>query len=127
MKKIHLGILLGIVAGIIDVIPMVLQNLTWDANLSAFSLWVVSGVLIATTDIKMTESSGRSHDSGIMHRSESDATIKSVANGILIPFIVLLPSAIIIGWKEPFSLIPIFIMTLILGSMLGFLINKYGK
>lgn len=40
-KKMKIGIVVGIVAGIVDVIPMVLQNLTWDANLSAFScgLW----------------------------------------------------------------------------------------
>jgi hypothetical protein len=105
MKKIQLGILLGSIAGIIDVIPMVLQKLTWDATLSAFSLWIISGFLITTTNIK----------------------IKGVTKGIIIPFLVLFPSAILIGWKEPFSLIPIFIMTLILGSVLGFLIEKYGK
>jgi len=38
MKKIRLGILLGAVAGIVDVIPMLLQNLSWDANVSAFTL-----------------------------------------------------------------------------------------
>jgi len=53
--------------------------------------------------------------------------IKSVAKGVIIPFMVLLPSAMLIGWKEPFSLIPILIMTLLLGSALGFLIDKYGK
>lgn len=105
MKKTQLGILLGVVAGVIDVIPMVLQKLTWDANLAAFSLWVISGFLIATSNLK----------------------IKGIAKGIIIPFLVLLPSAIIIGWQEPFSLIPITIMTLILGSALGFLIDKYGK
>ncbi|HAL64930.1 MAG TPA: hypothetical protein DCP10_05105 [Bacteroidales bacterium] len=105
MKKTQLGFLLGAIAGIIDVIPMLLQKLTWDANLSAFSLWIISGFLIATTNLK----------------------IKGVVKGIIIPFLVLLPSAIIIGWQEPFSLIPIIIMTLILGSVLGFLIDKYGK
>ncbi|MFA6391968.1 MAG: hypothetical protein WCW66_04440 [Patescibacteria group bacterium] len=105
MKKTQLGILLGTLAGIIDVVPMVLQKLTWDANLSAFSLWIISGFLIATSNLK----------------------IKGIAKGIIISFLVLLPSAIIIGWQEPFSLIPIFIMTLILGSALGFLIDKYGK
>jgi len=104
MKKIKLGILFGIIAGVIDVIPMLFQKLTWDANLSAFSFWMISGFLIATTKIK----------------------IRGAAKGILISFLVLLPSAILIGWKEPFSLIPIFFMTLILGSMLGFLIDKYG-
>lgn len=105
IKKIQLGILLGTIAGIIDVIPMILQKLTWDANLSAFSLWIIAGFLIATSNLK----------------------IKGIIKGIIIPFLVLLPSAIIIGWQEPFSLIPISIMTLILGSALGFLIDKYGR
>lgn len=86
---------------------MVLQKLTWDANLSSFSLWVISGFLIATTNLQIKG--------------------KGVAKGIIISFLVLLPAAIIIGWKEPFSLIPISVMTLILGSVLGFLIDKYGK
>ena len=41
MNRIAIGIVFGIIAGIIDVIPMVLQKLTWDANLSAFSMWVM--------------------------------------------------------------------------------------
>lgn len=105
MKKVKIGILLGVAAGIIDIIPMLLQKLTWDANLSAFSLWVVSGYLIATTNSKLN----------------------GVLKGILISFLVLLPSAILIGWKEPIALIPIFIMTFILGALLGFFIDKHGK
>ena len=38
MKKIKIGLLLGMVAGVIDVIPMIMQNLTWDANISAFTM-----------------------------------------------------------------------------------------
>lgn len=105
MSKILLGIILGIIAGIIDTIPMFLQNLTWDAILSAFFLWVVSGFLIATTNIQ----------------------INKILKGMLIPLLILLPSAFIIGWKEPFSLVPILIMTIILGSLLGYFIEKYGK
>ena len=40
---------------------------------------------------------------------------------------VLAPSAILIGWKEPISLIPIFVMTTILGSISGIIINKILK
>lgn len=104
-KRVKTGILLGVVAGIIDVIPMILQNLTWDANLSAFIMWVVVGFLIATIDLN----------------------IYSIAKGILIAFLALLPSAILIGWQEPISLIPITIMTLILGGLLGFSIDKIMK
>ena len=69
---------------------------------------VVSGFLIAATNLK----------------------IKGISKGILISFLVLLPLAILIGWKEPVSLIPIAIMTIILGSLLGYFIDnidKYGK
>lgn len=104
MKKIHLGILSGIIAGIIDIILMLIQKLSWDANLSAFSMWIISGFLISTTILK----------------------INSALKGILISFLILIPNLFIIGLKEPFSLLPVITMTLILGSMLGYLIDKYG-
>lgn len=105
MRKRTLGILCGLIAGIIDLIPMIVQKLSWDANLSAFSLWIVSGFLIGTTNLKM----------------------RGIFKGMLISFLVLLPSAILIGAKEPLSLIPICIMTLILGSIIGFTIEKFGR
>lgn len=105
MKKIKIGILFGIVAGIIDVVPMIIQKLTWDANIAAFTMWIVVGFFISTIDLK----------------------INSMIKGILIAFLVLLPSAILIGWSEPFSLIPIIVMTTILGGLLGYSINKISN
>ena len=105
LSKIKIGIIFGIIAGIIDVIPMIFQKLTWDANLSAFSFWVITGFIISISNLK----------------------INSVLKGILISFLLLLPLAILIGWKQPASLIPIFVMTLILGSLLGYLINRFGE
>ncbi|MBU4451180.1 MAG: hypothetical protein ABIF85_02680 [Nanoarchaeota archaeon] len=105
MDRIHLGILLGAIAGIIDVIPMLLQNLTWDANLSAFSFWIAAGFFIAVSDIKL----------------------KGALKGVAVSLVLLIPLAFIIGWKEPASLIPVLIMNLILGSSLGMLIDKFSK
>ena len=102
MKTIIIGIILGIAAGIIDVIPMIIKKLTWDANISAFLMWVIVGFFIATIDLNMNP----------------------ILKGILISFLVLGPCAVLIGWKEPKSLIPIFVMTLILGGLLGFLIPR---
>jgi hydrogenase/urease accessory protein HupE len=104
-RKIIIGILLGTIAGVLDVIPMVLQKLTWDANFSAFSMWVVVGFLISISELR----------------------IPTVLKGILTSFLVLLPCAIIIGSKEPMSLVPIGIMTLVLGGILGISIEKFGK
>jgi hypothetical protein len=104
-KKILLGIIFGIMAGIIDLIPMFLQKLTFDANLSAFSMWVISGFFISTIELK----------------------INSVLKGILVSFLILVPCAFLIGWEQPIALVPISIMTLILGSLLGFIIEKFGN
>ncbi|PXF61820.1 MAG: hypothetical protein C4B59_02145 [Candidatus Methanogaster sp.] len=101
MSKIKVGIVFGIIAGVIDVIPMIFQKLTWDANLSAFSLWVIAGFMIATSNLR----------------------INGALKGILISFLLLIPSAVIIGWHQPASLIPIVIMTPILGSLLGYFIS----
>ena len=99
------GTLLGVAAGIIDIIPMVLQDMTWDAIFSAFTMWMVIGFLIASIDLKLNP----------------------ILKGIIISFLVLLPSSFIIGWHEPIALIPISIMTILLGGLLGFAIDKVTK
>ncbi len=105
MKKIKLGIILGIVAGIIDIIPMIFQGLTWDANLSAFTFWIAAGFFISTTKLYA----------------------KGAVKGVIISLIMLVPLAFIIGWQEPTILIPIIIMNVILGSLLGYYIEKFGE
>lgn len=102
MKKIQFGLLLGVIAGIIDVIPMIIQKLTWDANLSAFTFWVIAGFFITTTNIPL----------------------KGALKGMFVSLLLLAPLSFIIGWQNPLNLIPVTGMNLILGSALGFFINK---
>jgi len=104
-KKQLIGLGLGLVAGVIDIIPMIIQHLTWDANLSALCMWVVVGFLIASIELK----------------------VHSILKGIITAFLVLVPVAILIGWKEPVSLLPIAIMTTLLGAALGFAIDKLAR
>jgi hypothetical protein len=84
---------------------MLAQGLSWDANLSAFLLWVVNGFLISSSELK----------------------INPALKGIVISFLVLLPSAVLIGWQQPISLVPIAALTLILGAALGYAIDKIKK
>jgi hypothetical protein len=104
-KNILIGVLLGIGAGIIDLIPMMIQGLTWDANSSAFLLWVVSGFILSTSNLQLS----------------------TVLKGIVISFLCLLPSLPIIGWEDPIGLLPIFVMTLLLGATLGYVYGKLAK
>ena len=104
MRSIVRGISFGAFAGILDLIPMVAQKLPWDADLSAFSMWVVVGFFISTSRIKLA----------------------APLLGLLTSFLCLIPSAIIIGAKEPFTLVPIGIMTAILGTGLGWAVKRFG-
>ena len=105
MKKLTIAFLLGSLAGLVDILPMLAMKLPLNANLSAFSLWVVAGFFIATSEIK----------------------INRLLKGVLLSSLILLPNAFLIGWNHPPDLVPVVIMTLILGSLLGYLIDKYAK
>ena len=105
MRKIVIGLLLGAAAGVLDVIPMLAQKLPWDANLSAFSMWVVIGFFLSTSSLRLS----------------------AVAQGLLTSFLCLVPAAILVGAKQPASLIPIAIMTTALGCLLGWAVPRFAK
>lgn len=46
MNNIFIALLIGICAGIIDCIPMIIQKLDKSAIISAFTHWVVLGLII---------------------------------------------------------------------------------
>ena len=104
-RKIFFGTIFGVIAGIIDIIPMMIQNLPIYSILSAFSMWVILGFIINTSALK----------------------INGMLKGLLLSFLVILPTAILIAQAEPISLIPISIMTVLLGALLGFISDKFVK
>ena len=104
-KKILKGIILGVIAGIIDMVPMIIQKLPIHSILSAFSMWAALGFLVTTSTLK----------------------INGALKGLLLSFLVILPTAILIAQTEPVSLIPVSVMTVILGLLLGFASDKFVK
>lgn len=105
MKPIAVGALIGLVAGVIDVVPMVARGLPWSANASAFTMWIVVGILVAVSDLR----------------------VPAAMHGIVVGFLVLAPSAVLIGAVEPMSLLPIAVMTLLLGSGVGLAARRLIK
>ena len=101
MEKIYLVLIFGIIAGLIDITPMLIMKLPWNANLAAFLTWLIAAFFITTSNIELN----------------------SIVKGIIIPFLIVLPVLLIIegGFKQR---IPIVIMTLILGSLLGYFIGR---
>jgi len=102
MKQLHYSLLLGVIAGIIDITPMIMQNLPWSANISAFLFWVVNGFMIHSISFRM----------------------RGWKKGLLVSWINMVPIGVLIFSQDPVSILPVFLMTTILGSGLGYFIDK---
>ncbi|HNW56508.1 MAG TPA: hypothetical protein PKM69_01955 [Bacteroidales bacterium] len=105
MRRILTGLVVGAFAGVIDMIPMVIRKLPLEAEISAFIMWIIAGFFVSTIDIKTN----------------------SLLKGIIVAVLLLLPCAILIGWNDPTALIPISIMTVVLGGLVGFATDELAK
>ena len=105
MKGILIGLALGSGAGILDIIPMILQKMNKFAVLSAFAQWVVLGLII--THIQFG--------------------VNGPLKGAVVATASAIPSIILIWEKEPKSGIPIILFSAVLGALVGFLGDKLLK
>jgi len=105
MKKLFISILIGTIAGLIDIIPMIVQGLNRYANSSAFFHWVALGIIISYISMD----------------------IRGWLKGLIIAEISSIPIAIIVAQNDPVSVIPIIIMSAILGSLVGFFSGRFAR
>jgi hypothetical protein len=105
MENIILTLIIGIAAGIIDIIPMIIQKMDKYSIISAFVQWMVVTFVILNIDF-------------------------GVANwlkGLIVAVLMAAPIAILVAKKELKSIIPIFVMSAVLGSIVGFVGDKFAK
>ena len=98
MNNITKALIIGLIAGVIDAVPMVIHGIDWYASVSAFFHWTALGLIIPFVKWK----------------------IAPWLKGLLIGELVTLPIMIIVFKAEPFSLIPIALFTAVLGILVGF-------
>ena len=104
-NKTKVGLIVGIIFGIVDIIPMILMKMTWDTLVSAFLMCIIGGFLISTTNLKLNN------------------TLK----GTLIFFLIALPMMILVVAGSPQELIPMLVTNLIIGSLMGYFIGRFGE
>jgi hypothetical protein len=101
MQRLAKALFLGTCAGVIDVVPMIVQGLNWYANASAFIQWVVMGIVITHIEIGVT----------------------SWLKGLVVAEVCTIPVMIIVSMNGFSAIIPIIIMTAILGGGVGYCIS----
>jgi hypothetical protein len=82
---------------------MIIQKLPWSANNSAFSMWVVTGFLVASSSLKLPY----------------------ILKSMLIALLLLEICTPLIGWQT--VLVPILPITIVLSVLLGWMIGKFEK
>ena len=97
MNDLLIAVIIGLVAGLIDVTPMIIMKLDKVANISAFVHYFVLGLIIPFVNW------------GI------DPWLK----GIIISFLSALPVMIIVYPKDKKAIIPMIAFSLILGAGIG--------
>lgn len=98
MNDIFLTLLIGIVAGVIDVLPMIKMKIDKYSTVSAFIFYLIMPFIVFYT--KLFD------------------TIWYVKGG-LVAFLIALPTIIVVARDDKKSAIPMVIMSLILGSIVG--------
>ncbi len=97
MNAFLIAIIIGLTAGIIDVIPMIIQKLDKRDSISAFIHYFVIGFIIPFVDWG----------------------IPSWITGIIIALLTAIPIMIIVYKKNKKVIIPMIIFSLILGAGIG--------
>ena len=104
MTKLFISIGIGAIAGVIDVIPMIIQKLDKFSNWSAFVHWLILGILISYIQFPMSP----------------------WLKGLVVAEISSLPIIILVMKNDPKSIIPILVMSAILGVAVGISTSKFA-
>jgi len=97
MNNILIALTIGIIAGIIDVIPMIIMKMDKYANLSAFTHWLVLGLIIPFVSWN----------------------IAPWLKGLIIAEISAVPVILMVVKEDKKAIIPIAAMSVVLGSGIG--------
>jgi len=103
MNKFLIALTIGIIAGIIDVIPMIIKKMDKTANLSAFIHYLALGLIIPFVNWGITD----------------------WLKGIIISLLTSIPVLIIVMPKDKKAAIPIIAFSIILGAAIGFVGAKF--
>lgn len=104
MRSLFVGLCVGAVAGILDILPMLLRRMPARAILSAFIQWLVLGLVIAHVR----------------------SPLPQWANGLAVGALCSVPIVLIVSEKEPSSVPVILGTSVVLGTLCGLAVGLMG-
>jgi hypothetical protein len=103
MKGYLISLVIGLIAAVIDVAPMVARKMDKLFIISAFFTWIILGIFIPRINF----------------------TTISFLNGIIVAVLFVIPMSVLIYKLDPKGLPAIAVTTIILGCAVGFFSKKF--
>lgn len=104
-RKLLASFAIGAIAGLIDITPGLIQGVDLYISLTGFSFWVVMGPTIAFISLPMSD----------------------WLKGLVVASLLAIPGTILMSTIDPKTVVPMVVMTIVLGSLVGFLTGKYAR
>jgi hypothetical protein len=105
MKNYFISLAIGLIAGIMDITPMIIKKMDKLFIISAFFVWIVLGLFIPKINFVSI----------------------SFLNGIIVSILFVLPVAFLIYKLDPSGLPIVIVTTIILGCAVGFFSKLFIK
>ncbi len=105
MNKMIIVLGIGFIAGVLDLIPLVMVNAPLFNMLSIVSFWLVTAYIVSISKIVQNKT----------------------INGLLISVLLMVPMALAVSATNPKDFLPMFFMAIVLGPLVGFCIGKLVK
>ncbi|NNF97854.1 MAG: hypothetical protein HKM93_00605 [Desulfobacteraceae bacterium] len=104
MPKLLISLCIGVIAGVIDVVPMIAQKLDKYSSWSAFVHWIVLAVIISYIQLPMPP----------------------WLKGLVVAEISAVPIIILVMKDDMKSIFPILIMSAVLGIAVGIATSRFA-
>ena len=104
-QKILASFTIGFIAGLIDITPGLIQGVDLHITFAGLSFWVVMGPTIAFISLPM----------------------KDWLKGLVVASMLAIPGTILMSAIDPETVIPMIVVTIALGSLVGYLTGRYAR
>lgn len=103
--KLSASLMIGFGAGVIDILPGILNGVDIRVTVAGFSFWVTTALVVAYVSLPF----------------------KCWQKGILISSLLAIPGAVLLSLVHPDSVIPMIVLTVFLGALVGHLTGIYAR
>ena len=105
LRKMIIAVVIGLIAGLLDLIPLVMVGAPLLNMASILMFWVVTGLFVANVTLLKN----------------------SILNGLVLSTLNMLPLVMVIYTINPKDFLPMLSMAIILGPLVGYLNGRFNS